>query len=307
MVQGKLPPNREVLDALAAAIVVRDEDAALDAADAEARGLLGRAWHRSKTQPAEVRRLVAWARRFRERALQATADLDDLGILERLGRLASEHHGRVAPDSAGGRQLRTYCDAAKELDAAREKLGALLDLELPNAALAEERARVSGWQADLPRLRYWCSLQDAIVESRSAGIAPLADAVLTGAVRGNEVRPVLDRAVFQWWWEDQLSGNSLLRDFKAADHEALIRRFQELDARSIELGRQVVRARLAARVPEATAPGDEMALLRRQLQLTRAHMPLRQLFARVSDVLRRLKPCAPMESAVGGPRSSPLV
>lgn len=292
--RAKLPPNRQLADALSAAIVVRDEDEALRAVDGEARTLLGRVWHGAETDTVAVGRLVEWARGFRATVARATTAVDDLAASERLARLASDQQARVAPDSPGGRKLREFVEAGAGLAAARDKLGSLLSLEVPVASLAHQREQVSAWEKDIPRLRYWCSLQAAVNEAGSAGMGPLAEGMLSGDLAPEQLRAVLDRAVYQGWWEAQLADNALLRDFSADDQEAAIARFQKLDSRSIELGRQIVRSRLAARVPEPTAPGDEMALLRRQLQLTRRHMPLRKLFAKIPDALRRLKPCVLM-------------
>src|SRR5690606_16647608 len=73
-----------------------------------------------------------------------------------------------------------------------------------------------------------------------------------------------------------------------------IERFRELDRRTIELGGQVLRARLAMNVPPpggTAVETSEVGLLQRQARLQRRHMPVRKLIQKLPNLLPRLKPC----------------
>jgi len=63
-----------------------------------------------------------------------------------------------------------------------------------------------------------------------------------------------------------------------------------------ELARQIVKARIGAAVPTQTNFGKdpEWGTLARELSKKARHMPLRQLFSRIPNVLTQLAPCVMM-------------
>jgi len=289
-----LPPARELAAGLDQALLVRAEDDALANAATEARTLLGRVWRGADTDPDEVDRLLEWTRRFRQASAQFFG-MEALASAERTARLATDQHEAIAPGTDGARALESYAKAGQRLRAAQERLQSLLELApAADPSLEARQGEVRRWQSALGGLRDWCALQSTLAEFRAHGLGPVADAVERGEVSAKEVGATLERAIYQWWWEGLLAREPRLGRFRGIDHEAVIDRFRGLDQDSIALFRKRLQTELAVRLPDAQAPGEEMALLRRQLQLKQRHMPVRKLFSRIPGVLRRLKPCVLM-------------
>jgi very-short-patch-repair endonuclease len=134
----------------------------------------------------------------------------------------------------------------------------------------------------------------AVAEARKLGLGPLVEAVMTGVVPLAQAEQTLERSVRQGWWDAWLATQPTLARFRGTHHADLVGRFRALDLQSATTARQLTLAQLASRLPDLHGPGDQLALLKRQLQLKARHMPLRRLFREAGDVLRALKPCVLM-------------
>ncbi len=293
---GRLPANRQIADDLQRALAVRSEDAALQENDARARALLGSCWQGAQTDPQQLEALLAWAGQLRRAALQVAHLWQQPEAQQRLALLASDHQELLAPDTALRAGLESFERAALAWTEARERLADLLELDVA-LAWGERpgpqalRERLPAWQGRGAQLRDWCALQRSARGLEDEGLGALVRGLFEESLAPADLAPVLERSVYQWWWEGRAAEEPSLARFRGMEHELRIARFRELDLQAMELARAEVRARLAQRAPSLHVPGDEMALLRRQLQLQRRHMPLRKLFARIPTTLRRLKPC----------------
>lgn len=295
--QAELPPRGETAGLLDVALAVRREDAELAKVDGEARASLGRYWRGADTDPEEVSRVLDATGAFRRRALALTGGAPER--LERLNLLFTEQADLLGEGSDGRRALEALGVALARFEAARAALRGLLDLDEARAfgapaTLEAVRARCLGWGASKDGLRDWLGFRRACAHLERIGLAPLVQTLEAGEATADELPRRFARGFLQGWWEARLEREPTLRDFRGRSHQALIDRFRALDVEAQRLAQHALVARLAARVPAPDAPGEEMGLLRRQLQLQRRHMPIRQLFARVPHTLRRLKPCVLM-------------
>lgn len=99
-----------------------------------------------------------------------------------------------------------------------------------------------------------------------------------------------------------IESEQVLRDFFGPEHEERIERFRKLDDKMGELTREVIRARLAAKIPRDQAiaeetdgiPKAELGFLRKEIARKTRHIPVRQLLSRIPQLLPRLKPCVLM-------------
>ena len=98
-----------------------------------------------------------------------------------------------------------------------------------------------------------------------------------------------DRAWFQGLWERALTDRPELRSFDGAAHDQVRESFQELDLRILAHNR----ARLAEahweRLPRNQG-GGQLAVLRRQFEMRRRHLPIRQLLERAGNPIQAIKP-----------------
>jgi len=124
-------------------------------------------------------------------------------------------------------------------------------------------------------------------------IAEGLQGVLEAAYRWTEGEDVLpgsyDRAWFEGLWERALRERPELRSFDGAAHDQVRQSFQELDMRILAHNR----ARLAQthweRLPRSQGAG-QLAVLRRQFEMRRRHLPIRQLLERAGNPVQAIKP-----------------
>ena len=148
----------------------------------------------------------------------------------------------------------------------------------------------------LPRARDWAFWQATLQRAHAEQLGPLADALASGRLAPDEVEAALDTVHARWWADRVVTEDACLRGFMVSRHEDAIQRFRALDERVRLLSRSIVRARLAGDVPAPSAFGDDpqWGTLAREMTRKARHMPLRQLFARIPDVLTCLTPCVMM-------------
>ncbi|BAS00914.1 DNA helicase related protein [Blastochloris viridis] len=152
------------------------------------------------------------------------------------------------------------------------------------------------WKSHLAQAQSWCHWNAALAGARAAGLAPLVDAIARGAIGAAEADAAFEAAYARWQADRIMTEDHLLRGFTAVRHADTIARFRAADEQVAELTRRVVRSRLVGEVPSPTAFGadPEWGALARELAKRARHRPLRQLFARIPNVLTRLTPCVMM-------------
>lgn len=294
---GKLPAYPRLASELQQAEWQQTEGGVLDAAANQP--WLGTLWSGAATDWQRAAGVLDWAERFHRAWLAVVGQAGVAAAGARLVELATGDAVLVAPGSGKRELLAALVQAAERLDAAKLAVQNLLQLSgdraLDDRVSPQRSAELCQlWLANLPRLRNWCTLAGSLKHARSLGLSPLVQACAQGQIAADSLRKALDRSLREIWWEQRLQTDPQLSGFRAALHTDHIGAFRTLDRRSLSLARAEVLARLAARAPDAQAPGDEMGLLRRQMQLQRRHMPIRQLFAKIPTTLRRLKPCVLM-------------
>ncbi|MGP3927883.1 AAA domain-containing protein [Streptomyces sp. 8N616] len=102
--------------------------------------------------------------------------------------------------------------------------------------------------------------------------------------------PAVERAVLRAWADAQIAADARLRaTVRAEDRDALVDRFREADRRLVESARWAVLEACEARRPVGAV--GQAAVIRREAEKKRRHMPVRELLSRTRDVVRKLKPC----------------
>ncbi len=183
--------------------------------------------------------------------------------------------------------------------AAWGELVGLLELEGPTAPgdgdLTAIRARAAEMQERLGELDAWVRLSKAVYDAGEPDVADFSRHV-SEAGRGNFVA-AFERQFHRCWLDEVGRDRTVVRDFDRAGHEERLERFAELDAAAVVGNRVRARARLAARVPDASwkaSAGSELGTLQREVRKKRGHAPLRRLFKAIPRALARCKPCLMM-------------
>lgn len=188
-------------------------------------------------------------------------------------------------DAAAYDALRNQAVAALELDATEALAPILPSTMSPRSPTAGPAARWSSARGAASPKRGW---------RRSGSGSSRWSRAWRGELTPARLADTLERSLREAWWEDLLAREPELRSFRGSSYQTQVQAFRELHSRALQIAREEIVARLAERVPDPHAPGDEMGLLRRQLLLQRRHMPIRQLFAKIPTTLRKLKPCVLM-------------
>jgi hypothetical protein len=124
----------------------------------------------------------------------------------------------------------------------------------------------------------------------------LIEAVEQGRIAGHELAGAFEFAYARWTAETIVNEDETLSGFLAQKHEATIEGFVAADKKIGELARQIVKARIGTALPTQTNFGadPEWGTLAREINKKVRHIPLRQLFGRIPNVLTKLAPCVMM-------------
>ncbi|XBG31927.1 DUF4011 domain-containing protein [Pseudomonas sp. 13.2] len=144
-----------------------------------------------------------------------------------------------------------------------------------------------------PRLRAWCAWRKVRDEAFAAGLAPIVQAMESGAISTGKVRRVLEVNYARWWLNATVDNEAVIRTFVSAEHEQRIRDFRALDDKFIALTRDWLRARLCSELPsqESVSRSSEWGLLRHEMNKKTRHIPLRDLMSQAPAALTKLTPC----------------
>jgi very-short-patch-repair endonuclease len=200
------------------------------------------------------------------------------------------------------RDLETHLETAlAEWDEIRAALGNLLDLD----AIRVDGNRVA--QANLSALTKWFQhrldtvdqLQGWIQykESRDPLLAsPIGDFIEAYLEAGHPAADLVDtfNRNFYTEWLNAVYADTALDSFSATEYNDLLETFRELDKQQQEHAKAEIQHRVTNRRPQMElehASSSEQVILRREVQKSRKHMPLRQLFEQTSGLITDLKPC----------------
>lgn len=138
-------------------------------------------------------------------------------------------------------------------------------------------------------LRGWSQYNMMINQLRERGLGELVALLDRGKVSPRELSAVFERALCDVWINHRFEVEQSLQSFSGMRHQLVVERFRALDEQAHISARDEILARLAGRLPDASAAG-QMETIRRELHKKRNHMATRRLFAETRDVLNRLKP-----------------
>lgn len=301
-----LPATDALLADLEPAIDWRQRRQELDAADAEAKELLGAHWRGCMTNWDRLAGMLDWTARVRN--LTARLGEHAIGDAESLGArfvvLARDGREVFATDAPAGRRRSAFEEAAAALLTIQEEAEAAFELDVEIARgtgdeasyAARVRSTALAWRDHKARLRDWCAFVRARVAMDEVGLEPLREALERREITPEHMEDAFEHSFQAWWIEALFEAVPVLRRFRGPEQEARIDEFRRLDGEVMDTTKEVVLARLGGDLPSGRAAAafrsdsSEMGLLHREL-MKRRNMPIRRLFERIPNVLIRLKPC----------------
>lgn len=304
--RGRLKAGRQlswegIKEAVEAARRFREAEEAFTAVAGEGERLYGPLW-RGGSDAAGLQALAEWASSWEQR-LQAF-----LAIGEEREGTPWKSLATLAPESEDRRALAAFAPqlrkALEAVDEAQETLVETLALthrywdRAQGLGLGELQEKLIAMRSALPGMREWRLWLEARQKiEQDPLLASWLPEALAADPSGQELGEAFEQAFLYRWVDAHIDAIPCLANFFRQRHEGLIEEFRQLDQRYRELTKQVLRARLAARIPPiqtstlSREADGEMSLLLRELQKKQRHLPVRRLLEQIPRLLRRLKPC----------------
>lgn len=289
-----LPPRPEILASLRQAKRLAELATTLQEVRPQAQEWLGALWKGKDTDLAALQTHLSWLEAFRKQLTWLEDRLGPEGEKARsqVARWSEEPESRVSLFQSLSQTYQAYDNAQK----------ALLERARADAPAAEEpleavSARLDRWSGGQRALRDWVTFVTARRAVEEKGLHSLVQAFQQGQVGHTRLVPTAERAMLENWHRQKMEQDHVLRQFRGATHEATIERFRRVDEDSMGLVRSILRARLAEKIPTPGATvsaSSESGILQRELKKKTRHLPCRQLFAQLPNLLPVLKPCVMM-------------
>ncbi|WP_420121977.1 DUF3320 domain-containing protein [Nakamurella sp.] len=266
--------------AVAAARRLADGSAALDATRAADGAALGPAYAGTGTDWASLDAALEWARQVRD---VVGGPLNPV-TAGRLPSLTLES-GLLVAAIEDWLRSRDRVLAAFTADRARE-LTVELAVDLRESAQAlREMAQTAPHD-----VTEWCAFA---TERAALADLHLADAVAAVAAAGlpaDEVAGAIEAAALRGWLDTTIERDERLHRYQAAERDALVAQYRELDRRIVDQANTLVAATCGDRRPRSLT-GRPAQIITREANKKSRHKPIRQLLDEVGSLVTELKPC----------------
>jgi hypothetical protein len=161
-------------------------------------------------------------------------------------------------------------------------------------------AGMIGWALDLAEqmelLPEWYRYRAALSSALAAGLGEaVADLKLQG-IALPELPRIVEKCFLRMWLASAYASQKTAADLDVERHDELIGAFRRTDRRLLSAHRERVLAAWNSRLPPYTdgVADSQGGVLTRQLLKPTRRLPLRRLFARIPELLLRVKPCMMM-------------
>jgi hypothetical protein len=163
--------------------------------------------------------------------------------------------------------------------------------------LDELRSNIQLYRTRIDDLRHWVDFKDLVKKLGEEKLGNLINKLITEKIDRQNVVPVFQKTMNQGILETFYDEDQTLKMFRGKDHEQLINDFRRLDQRLIDYTPHRVIENVNNLKPQGIfvqSPDSEITILMREAAKKRKHMPLRDLFERIPNLIRLLKPCLMM-------------
>ncbi|MBF0550002.1 MAG: DUF4011 domain-containing protein [Deltaproteobacteria bacterium] len=163
--------------------------------------------------------------------------------------------------------------------------------------LADMAAAVGRCRDQIHYLSSWTDYCRCSDQAQAAGLTQFIEAIDRGALPARHARPSYLFAVYHSMARELMAAHPLLNNFTRPGYENILKRFATLDQNVLDHTPQRIAHQLAQEpVPAGVSLGPvgsytDKALLDREINKLRRHIPIRQLVKRAGRALQALKPC----------------
>lgn len=140
-------------------------------------------------------------------------------------------------------------------------------IETAHLALSDIKENCETVISSESRLKAWCAWRKVRDEAYAVGLAPIVQAMETGAITSGKVRRVLEVNYARWWLNTTVDNEEVIRTFVSVEHEQRIRDFRALDDKFTALTKDWLRARLCSDLPsqDSVSRSSEWGVLRHEM------------------------------------------
>ncbi|WP_435611676.1 DUF3320 domain-containing protein [Streptomyces sp. bgisy159] len=269
-------------EAVACVVSARAAESSFAANDATYRSLLGSLYQGTETDRDAILDALDWAQKVRRTAHGGhSAPLPQVAARLMLAASADPSVAARAGDWSRQREALTQYFEAERAEELRGELA---------VSLTEARSVLSRLDHDPFGPEAWTSCADALTLLRRYHLDGLPDQLARREVSADDFPAAMERAVLTAWVEHQLATDQRLRPMRAVERDQLVERYRQVDRDLVAAAHAEVIAACNSRRPRRTSVG-QAAVLRRESEKQRRHMPVRHLLQQTRDVVRLIKPC----------------
>jgi very-short-patch-repair endonuclease len=161
----------------------------------------------------------------------------------------------------------------------------------------ELKSSIQLYRTRIDDLQKWVDYKHLVKKLEAEGLDGFINKLISEKTTRHSIVPVFQKAMYQGILERIYDKDQTLKMFRGRDHEQLINDFRRLDQRFIQFTPQRVIENVNRLKPQGVfvqSPDSEITILMREAVKKRRHMPLRNLFERIPNLIRLLKPCLMM-------------
>ncbi|HEX2738931.1 MAG TPA: DUF4011 domain-containing protein, partial [Rubrobacter sp.] len=247
--------------------------------------VLGERWEGSRSDWERISGVVTWVQELHDNVERGAVPREILDCLDEGANAQDVSALRAALEEVLKEHARALSDAVEELSFGGEQVARSLE----SWTFDEQEAVLGGWVERFHELQEIVSFNQLARELREQG---LSSAVEVGESWEGAGSGLVDAYRYTWFEglaERALRERTVLSNFDRGGHEQIVARFRELDALNLRRNRALVALSHWKGVPNHEG-GGQLAVLRRELNKKRRHLPIRQLMRRAGNAVQAIKP-----------------
>ena len=277
-----------------------DKEGLVQERQAEWRQLFGDAWRDGRPDWKSLEAMFDTAQDLQELAVQIEPDQGGHTLLQRTAERALQNLD-VFRRQTGGCILeltRAWLHIAEMEEQLSDEAG--IDFkqlhQQENAWVPSALEMAERWQSGIGGLRDWCGWNRACEQATGIGLGAVVDAIVHGQLQAGTALESFYQGFYLTCAQEIADEVECLRNFNGPLFEEAIAKYRDTTKRFEQLTRSELAAKLSAKIPHlqsgvSVADSSEIGILQRAIKSGGRMMPIRRLFEKIPNLLRKLCPC----------------
>ena len=136
----------------------------------------------------------------------------------------------------------------------------------------------------------WCAFATERAALADLQLAIAVDAAVAAGLPADQVAGAVEAAALRAWLDTTIERDQRLHRYQAAERDALVAQYRDLDRRMVNQANTLVAATCGERRPRSLTGRPAQVIIREANKKSR-HKPIRQLLDEVGSLVTELKPC----------------